>query len=821
MNPKKEDFKNTILFFCPNGLPEIYVQMVEADQKNKKYEFGEIKASEDVKDLVVKHDGASLLFSIQTRDDLVQLLTICKLNVEKIRQGVLKIGGMNLTGAHRLDDILKKSGVSDVFLETISPRTLDYKINFWAKGIRTNIKKIKPAAKGKFSFNNNTSGAQESETGESTGGKISVLPALKFSSDCWILDNAPEEPRKVMGHWVLDLIGPSPYAGRWIEIKKTDSSEDLLWEWTPLHVESFPFIEHDGRWIAKGRQPQFVWKSNSWKFMGSAPALIFELQKGDPVYRFYTENDNLYVAEDSVYALQKRSLIEESFDPKIVQKKEQDRSKENLESDEEEVNAKKALGEQEEENAELEKFAKNEAVKLDDLLGYGATENLGQDHLKGKAELKKEKEVQDPFGLDELLQRHGVTPASQTHKPEIDEDAQHPDLSDLDGKLFDDISGEDLSDSKNEKEEKRKQKKDGTLIRPPRLEDIMKGSLSSSVPSDDKKQKKASGLGEVLKEKPQLRPLSSKEDHEKPDFSSTDLELEEDIDNGKKESGQGKGKAKNHAPRAPSLSKLLDDFPEESDAHLDLEVEPVEEDLDEEKTNSGNVTALHRQGAKFPTPDKHAGLKGLKQQNKEQPKRRHSGINGENPSETGGYGAVDKIDNGPLAGKGGDNSIENPISGTGAVDKLEDNPLTGEGAEADRLNNLLHGKTSWKDELDGHLKLTKLQIELLMSIKNNPEEVSVKLGDIVDNIFVLFVPIGFYKFGQIVNIKIMCSYGSFDLKFSVIGKVVDLYENDDESECCNVELTEFSDEKIKQLRRFFGDRQKNITRFFIQAKGIS
>ena len=61
-------------------------------KEKDKYDFGEIVSSGQAEDLLVKHDSASVLFCIQNRDDLVQLLTLCKINIEKIRQGCFESG---------------------------------------------------------------------------------------------------------------------------------------------------------------------------------------------------------------------------------------------------------------------------------------------------------------------------------------------------------------------------------------------------------------------------------------------------------------------------------------------------------------------------------------------------------------------------------------------------------------------------------------------------------------------------------------------------------------------------------------------------------
>ena len=810
MSVEKDDFQNTILFFRPQGLPEVYGPILESDKKTKKYDFQEIAASGKAEDLIVKHDSASLLFCIQNRDDLVQLLTLCKVNVEKIRQGVLKVGGLNLTGSHKLDDILKKSGVSDVFLDSISAKTLDYKLNFWSKGIKTNLKKIQTVIKGNFKFDGKTAGGASKETAgsEASGGKVNVVSALTFPSDCWLLDNAPEQPRKVMGHWIVELVGPSPYAGRWVEIKNAETSEDLLWEWVPLHVEVFQFIEHEGRWVAKGKQPQFLWKSNSWKFMGMSPALIFQLNEGEPVVRFFTENDNLSVAEDSKYALGKKRLIEESFDPKIVQKKDLDKSKENLENDEEELSTKKALNTEEDEEAdELEMLAKKEVRKIDDLVGKAAAENIGGSLLKGKFGSKKESPEENFDDLEQEVNKFDGRLVGKIQKKDDDGKTGNKGLRDTDLKMTNSSVDEIAREIKKKKEEEA-QKKESAGFKPKTVDGFLGGKFKTLKEEEKAKEKESSLASEEIKKSAKREQLRSDKTEDKNDHSKTKLQLEIEIEKKKKNEGASSRDtlATNKSKSKDLLEALSDEHADELD--LDGDVSEAVKRQDQSQ-REGKKSPFQKDSGVLPVAKaEREGLKGIKRDLEEKEGRKHSGIAEQKQKDISSGLTTDKINN-------------DPMSGAGGTDNLEDDPLSGEGDEADRLNKFLHGKTAWKDEVGGHLRLTKLSIELLMKLKNKAEEVPVKLGDVIDNLLVLFVPIGVYKYDQKASIKVVCTYGALDLNFTVVGKIVDLYENDDETECCNLELSEYNEANLKQLKRLFGDRQKDITNFFIQAKGIT
>jgi len=820
MVSEKENFQSRVLFFCPQGLPEVYAQVIETDKKSKKHEFEEISSTGSADDLLVLHENASVLFCITSKDDLVQLLTFCKINVEKIRQGVLKVGGLNLTGSHKLDDVLKKSGVSDVFLDSISSKTLDYKLNFWNKGIQTNLKKIQSSLKGNFKFDNKAAGANAKE-GEGnkgkSGGKVNVLSALSFSSDCWLLENVPEQPRKVMGHWIIELIGPSPYAGRWLEIKGGDASSDPLWEWNPLHVEEFQFIEHEGCWVAKGKQPQFSWKTNSWKFIGQSPALFFRLKGADPVVRFViNDDDNLEIAEDSKYAQAKKRLIEESFDPKVVQKKDNDNSKENLEEDLDDLVSKASLDNKNnaDDIKELELLASKEALKLDDLTGKGSTDKIANSGLKGKISTESGAETDEDMpregSVDKLnknlagkLSRmnekidSSLEGETKGNKKELEGGTKKQDKNlvdktksknkkgighaDADTNADDDLddnADDDLDDNDS----------DGIIQNAKGSRDLKKNNSTKAISDlaneiklkkeDDAKKKESStqknktlegllgGKFKTLKEDDQKGPKDTK----------IELELE---------------KAKKSIPKAKELlDSLLNNESDQLDLDGDVASPSIEVEKNkrekEKKTQNKSLSDLVKK-------EKDLGHSKKTKSNDEKDNDAHQAVNRE---------------------------IDSNMAGSGATSNIEEDPLSGEGAEADRLSKFLHGKSSWKEEAEKHLRITDLRIELLMKSQSKKEEISVKLGDIVENILVVFVPLKKFKYNEKAEVKVFCSYGAMNIDFKVSGSIVDMYENDDETECCNIELSEYNEANLKQLKRLSGDRQRNISNFLKQAKGV-
>ena len=143
-----------------------------------------------------------------------------------------------------------------------------------------------------------------------SGSEIKFVEAIQLQSDCWILENK-KDARNVMGRWLIEIIGPSPSVGSWTESKKSAGE----WEWTPKKSDTKdPFIVEQGTWTYKGREPEFIWKTNRWQFVGRKPVLGFYYEGELYGMRFRLDkNKTLLIAENSERAKGLLPLIQATF----------------------------------------------------------------------------------------------------------------------------------------------------------------------------------------------------------------------------------------------------------------------------------------------------------------------------------------------------------------------------------------------------------------------------------------------------------------------------------------------------------------------------
>ena len=72
-----------------------------------------------------------------------------------------------------------------------------------------------------------------------------------------------------MNSWIIEIIGPGPSAGHWVEDQSNALNDTPTWKWRPFREETFQFIFDDGEWVFEGREPVFNWDTNKWKLIGA------------------------------------------------------------------------------------------------------------------------------------------------------------------------------------------------------------------------------------------------------------------------------------------------------------------------------------------------------------------------------------------------------------------------------------------------------------------------------------------------------------------------------------------------------------------------
>ena len=251
------------------------------------------------------------IFEVKTKVDLQAAVNVLKNQKKLIKTGFLKPSCILHINNKKIEKILIKYGCVDLLEPGIKSKSLSFKIDFWSRALTTLLKKQEKelelnSKKDKYK--------SEINAGAKTKKKedfVYVAP-LKLQSDIWLV-KSKTDCKKILRRWLLKILGPSPHAGKWIELKPQPRDKLPTWKYT-LVTENDQFIVDDGSWFFYGLKPEFDWKLKRWNFSSDLPHLYF-YSKDDQVFsRFKFIDGSIEVAGNSKYAEAKEELILETCD---------------------------------------------------------------------------------------------------------------------------------------------------------------------------------------------------------------------------------------------------------------------------------------------------------------------------------------------------------------------------------------------------------------------------------------------------------------------------------------------------------------------------
>ena len=296
------------------SLPPGLNQASEALKKNVAIQFEMLPSIKDATSFLKQTSKALLLLVMAQKDDLVGTLEFLAVFQNQIKSGVIRVIVVDLLKHPKVPGMLQSKGCRDLLEPTASSKAILYKIQQMIQIIE------KAAANSPANFDKKIdssskqgSGKDKNSESRDTGKEIKFVEALQLPSDCWLLANK-KDARNVMGRWLIEMVGPGPAAGSWNEFNGSKTE----WEWVPKKTDTKdPFILDLGKWIYKGRQPEFIWKTNRWQFVSNEPSLGFLVEGAPSIMRFQLEKTALLFAENSQHAKNKLRLIQATFDSEV------------------------------------------------------------------------------------------------------------------------------------------------------------------------------------------------------------------------------------------------------------------------------------------------------------------------------------------------------------------------------------------------------------------------------------------------------------------------------------------------------------------------
>lgn len=297
-----------------------------------------------------------LLVSVETKEDLIQLSQLVK-EAKKLSNLAYKFVVFTQPD-HQFEKAFAKLGLMDFISPNITTKSLRYKLDFWIRSLKIQQKSLDQIEKSKTKSSQE---AQAAGASKSLQKVLTWLEPMRTSDDTWLL-KSETDCRYIMSRWLVQLMGPSPYVGRWQE-----TEEKGCWEFK-FKSESNSFTSKEGRWFFRGTQkPEFIWKENLWLIASEAYDLFYTDGRTKES-RIVLRSQHLQICRNSAAAKAKEESLIESFDSELIcAVEEQDDSKKSFDLD---------------------------SKKPKYLKGKGKTENLGDSFLT--SDLEKQDRLDGP-----------------------------------------------------------------------------------------------------------------------------------------------------------------------------------------------------------------------------------------------------------------------------------------------------------------------------------------------------------------------------------------------------------------------------------------
>lgn len=330
---------------------------------NPSFEVEDFDSANDLASYLSTIPAGLVITSLRDKNDLVQVATFMKIAKKVAKDTPTKVVVMNFSGDRNYEKAIAKLGILDLVEPSINTKALKFKLDFWMKSLNAQAKANSSKMGDKVVKNGE--GNKNGDKKPDPSAPIWTDP-LDLEDDIWITKES--ECKKILGKWLLRVVGPSPYVGTWVELKPG------LWRYDLKEAEKEMFVPNEGSWYFAGDQkPDFVWKENTWLISGENFDLFFKNSK--QIYsRLKSKEKVLTVCKNSLFAKTKEQVINESFDKEMIFKKEA----ENLD-DLEGKNKTDQL-----QNGQLQGKGKTDEVDLSALEGKGKTDQLDVGNLEGK-----------------------------------------------------------------------------------------------------------------------------------------------------------------------------------------------------------------------------------------------------------------------------------------------------------------------------------------------------------------------------------------------------------------------------------------------------
>lgn len=211
-----------------------------------------------MKEIVSRSTRAVILANCITKEDVTDLYNALPAMSGRVAEGTLRVLVLNTLRHPKLPELLRVRCAVEVIELPATEKNLHYKIRNSLMSVHQSYLK-----KSKLS---------QSSPERTPDTEILWQPPVEFKYDFWWLAN-PNQIRRVVGVWLIDLVGPGPNAGTWEEEPALTQGDEKAWVWKTRWLADELFQSEGGRWVFFGNRPEFTWQKAMWSFVSKSPRM--------------------------------------------------------------------------------------------------------------------------------------------------------------------------------------------------------------------------------------------------------------------------------------------------------------------------------------------------------------------------------------------------------------------------------------------------------------------------------------------------------------------------------------------------------------------
>jgi hypothetical protein len=299
------------LYFMSTGkAPTCLVQTQKTFSDVKTIQFKTDVSIDDVLFDVKSGKKCVAVFTVFERNDLSVIVNALFGLKKELRERKLIAIAFVKFSSDKVDDLLMKSGCSELLKFDLNAKAFTYKINRYLKILEQEESGDDLVSLLSDKGGDSQGGRQKLEGSRDSGPSafnVHLTQAWTGGDDFWLF-RKKAYAKKYQNFWLIELIGPSPAAGSWEKV------EDQLWRWQARATHPF-FDVSPTVWQFRGKQPQYSWVINRWGFVSENPSLAL-MTDGSVLHSRFKLRDplNIEIANNSEYARSIFQKIKDTYD---------------------------------------------------------------------------------------------------------------------------------------------------------------------------------------------------------------------------------------------------------------------------------------------------------------------------------------------------------------------------------------------------------------------------------------------------------------------------------------------------------------------------